>query len=147
MALQPGTRLGGYDILGLIGAGGMGEVYRARDPRLGRDVASKALPADRVADEGRRRFVPTDHQRFAEESARHSWRCGASVIQLVRSRRRIGLRQMQVEAHTRATNVLWLEDFIQAGMNLRPPNSLSLQIFHASARFDHSYCLPDRTFP
>ena len=49
MALQPGTRLGGYEILGLIGAGGMGEVYRARDPRLGRDVAIKVLPADRVA--------------------------------------------------------------------------------------------------
>ncbi len=61
MALQPGTRLGAYDILGLVGAGGMGEVYRARDPRLGRDVAIKVLPADRVADEGRRR-------RFVQEA-------------------------------------------------------------------------------
>ena len=61
MALQPGTRLGGYEILGLIGAGGMGEVYRARDPRLARDVAIKVLPADRVADEGRRR-------RFVQEA-------------------------------------------------------------------------------
>ena len=41
MALTAGERLGPYEILALIGAGGMGEVYRARDPRLGRDVAIK----------------------------------------------------------------------------------------------------------
>src|SRR4029453_1221094 len=55
MALQVGTRLGPYEVLGPIGAGGMGEVYRARDPRLGREVAIKVLPSDRLADEGRRR--------------------------------------------------------------------------------------------
>ena len=41
MPLAPGTRLGPYEILAPIGAGGMGEVYRAHDPRLGRDVAIK----------------------------------------------------------------------------------------------------------
>jgi serine/threonine protein kinase/tetratricopeptide (TPR) repeat protein len=45
MRLMTGTTLGAYDVLGPIGAGGMGEVYRARDPRLGRDVAIKVLPA------------------------------------------------------------------------------------------------------
>jgi hypothetical protein len=39
MALSTGSKLGPYEILGQIGAGGMGEVYRARDPRLGRDVS------------------------------------------------------------------------------------------------------------
>jgi serine/threonine protein kinase len=55
MSLTPGVRLGPYEILAPIGAGGMGEVYRARDTRLNRDVAIKILPelfaadADRVA--------------------------------------------------------------------------------------------------
>jgi tetratricopeptide (TPR) repeat protein/TolB-like protein len=55
--VQPGTRLGPYQILAPIGSGGMGEVYRARDARLDRDVAIKVLPADFAADPERlRRF-------------------------------------------------------------------------------------------
>src|ERR1700736_6208313 len=49
MPLAPSTRLGPYEIVALIGAGGMGEVYRARDPRMGREVAIK-VSAERFSD-------------------------------------------------------------------------------------------------
>jgi eukaryotic-like serine/threonine-protein kinase len=53
MAISPGTRLGPYEILSAIGAGGMGEVYRAHDTKLARDVAIKVLPAVFVNDPDR----------------------------------------------------------------------------------------------
>lgn len=57
MDFETNTKLGRYEIHSQIGAGGMGEVYRARDPKLGRDVAIKVLPADFSADPDRvRRF-------------------------------------------------------------------------------------------
>src|ERR1700751_4263562 len=45
MAIAPGTKLGPYEVQSAVGAGGMGEVYRARDTRLERDVAIKVLPS------------------------------------------------------------------------------------------------------
>jgi serine/threonine protein kinase len=62
MALMSGTKLGPYEIQSPVGAGGMGEVYRARDPRLGRDVAIKVLPVSFTLD--------TDRLRRFEQEAR-----------------------------------------------------------------------------
>src|SRR5215468_10974693 len=61
MALTSGTKLGPYEILSPLGAGGMGEVYRARDTRLERDVAIKVLPAHLSSD-------PVRKQRFEREA-------------------------------------------------------------------------------
>ena len=57
MSFAPGVRLGGYEIIGHLGSGGMGDVFRASDVRLGRDVAIKVLPGAVANDPGRlRRF-------------------------------------------------------------------------------------------
>ena len=61
MSLSTGVRLGPYEILGPLGAGGMGEVYRARDTRLDRTVAIKVLPEHVAAD-------PDLKQRFGREA-------------------------------------------------------------------------------
>src|ERR1041385_5013154 len=58
MPLSVGDTLGPYKIVSPIGAGGMGEVWKARDPRLDRTIAIKILPSDKLADpERKRRFV------------------------------------------------------------------------------------------
>src|SRR5437762_3377907 len=61
MAIASGTKIGPYEVLAPLGAGGMGEVYRAKDTRLGRDIAIKILPKDMSAD-------PERKQRFEREA-------------------------------------------------------------------------------
>jgi eukaryotic-like serine/threonine-protein kinase len=65
MALTPGTKLGPYEIKSQVGAGGMGEVYRARDTRLGRDVALKILPESFSRDSDRLRRFEQETQAVA----------------------------------------------------------------------------------
>ena len=73
LALTPGTRLGPYEIVALLGAGGMGEVYKARDTRLDRTVAIKVLPAPVADDPERlRRF---EHEARAIASLNHPHIC------------------------------------------------------------------------
>jgi serine/threonine protein kinase len=67
LTLPTGTRFGRYEILGSLGAGGMGEVYRARDTRLGRDLAIKILSSKLSADQ-------QDRARFEREA------CSASAL-------------------------------------------------------------------
>ena len=73
MALTPGTRLGAYEVLALLGSGGMGEVYRARDTRLDRIVAIKVLPAGVAGDPDRRQRL--DREARAISSLNHPHIC------------------------------------------------------------------------
>jgi serine/threonine protein kinase len=65
VALSPGTRLGAYEIQSLIGSGGMGEVYRARDPKLNRTIAVKVLSETTAADPERRARFEREAQSIA----------------------------------------------------------------------------------
>ncbi len=71
MSLAKGSKLGGYEILALIGVGGMGEVYRARDAKLKRDVAIKVLPEDFAEDAERMKRFEREAQLLASLNHPH----------------------------------------------------------------------------
>ena len=73
MTLATGTRLGPYEIVAPLGAGGMGEVYRARDTRLDRDVAIKVLPPDVAHDADRRARFEREARASPRFHIRVSW--------------------------------------------------------------------------
>ena len=87
MSFNPGTRLGAYEIVSLIGAGGMGEVYRAKDTRLKREVAIKVLPDAFAQDPDRLARFQREAELLAAESSEHRRRfttrlcdvCGSSA--------------------------------------------------------------------
>src|SRR5436853_3917150 len=88
MALTQATRLGPYEIIGPLGAGGMGEVYRARDSKLGRDVAIKVLPPAFAADAARMARFEREAQTLAalnhpNIAAIYGIEQGAIVMELV----------------------------------------------------------------
>src|SRR6266849_707490 len=71
MALASGTRLGPYEIVSPLGVGGMGEVYRARDTRLDRDVAVKVLPANLSSDPSLRQRLEREAKAISKLSHPH----------------------------------------------------------------------------
>jgi len=122
MTLPPGTKLGPYEILSPLGAGGMGEVYRARDTKLGRDVAVKVLPAA-VADDADRlaRF-----EREAQVLASLNHPNIAAIYGLEDSGSVRALVMELVEGPT-------LADHLGVGAGLVPAPTASGQIAHARA--------------
>ncbi len=126
MALLPGTRLGPYEIVAPLGAGGMGEVYRARDSRLGRDVAVKALPDGFALD-------PERLARFAREakllaSLSHANIAGIHGLEEVEGHRYLILEFVDGEtlAERLRRGPLPLDDALEVGQHI----ALALEAAH-----------------
>jgi TolB-like protein/Tfp pilus assembly protein PilF len=90
MSLAPGTRLGPFEVRGPLGAGGMGQVYRARDTRLDRDIALKVLPPEVARD-------PTRLERFAREARAIAALNHPHIVTIYSTEEAEGIRFMTME--------------------------------------------------
>jgi serine/threonine protein kinase/Tol biopolymer transport system component len=123
VSLPAGTRLGVYEILSPLGVGGMGEVYRARDTRLGRKVAVKVLPSEFSTDAGRLR-------RFEKEARAVSSLQHPNIVAVYDVGQGSGISYIAMELVEGRT----LRDMLAAGrMSLRKMLDVSLQIADALA--------------
>jgi serine/threonine protein kinase len=118
MVLAPGTRLGSYEIASAIGAGGMGEVYRARDTKLDRHVALKILPPSFVAD-------PDRLMRFEREAKTLAMLNHPHIAQIHGVDESAGVRALVMElvegedlAHRIARGPLLLDEALAIGRQL-----------------------------
>jgi serine/threonine protein kinase len=113
---QPGTRLGPYEILSALGAGGMGEVYRARDTKLNRDVALKILPDLVATDPGRLAVLfPQTFCTFAREFSASSRGKGSDGSRdcAIRFFRALASRRPRVRLVGQAVSSRWSCDRIE----------------------------------
>jgi hypothetical protein len=94
MSIAPGTRIGPYEVVSPLGKGGMGKVYRARDSRLGRDVAVKLLPDVFASDPDRRARFEREAQMLA--ALNHSHIAAIYGIEESSERRALVLERMPV---------------------------------------------------
>ncbi len=123
MRVSPGSKLGPYEILAPVGRGGMGEVYRARDTSLGRDVAIKMLPADRLADETRRR-------RFVQEARAASALNHPNIVTIYQIESADGIDFIVMEYVAGKA----LDALIRPGMRLQEALKIAIPIADALAR-------------
>jgi eukaryotic-like serine/threonine-protein kinase len=122
-SLTAGTRLGPYEVIERIGVGGMGEVYRARDTRLGREVAIKTLPHDQLVDDSRRR-------RFIKEARTASALNHPNIVTIHEIESVDGMDVIVMELVTGRP----LSDLIRAGFSPAAAIRLAIPIADALAR-------------
>src|SRR5262249_39358411 len=125
-ALNAGEELGAYEIVGLLGAGGMGEVYRARDHRLARDVALKVLPADLMHDAVHRQWLELEARAVA--ALDHPNIC--PVFDIGEQHRRVWIAMQYVEGETLAERLRRGRLELSAAVDLATQISNALSAAH-----------------